>query len=179
MHVNRPETIPVTVPVLETERLRLRGFARQDVEDYFALVSDPDVVHYVGAGLPLSREQAWQSLAYLVGHWQLLGFGLWAVEEKCSGKVIGRVGLYQPEGWPGLELGWMIAKSHWRQGFAYEAASQVLAWCQDRPGKQPLISLIHSENKPSIELAKKLGAHLDKTLTVGEASVLQFAFDLK
>lgn len=179
MHVNSSEVIPVVVPVLETERLRLRGFGQQDVEDYFALVSDPEVVRYVGAGLPLPREQSWQSLAYLVGHWQLLGFGLWAIEEKKSGKVIGRVGLYQPEGWPGLELGWMIAKSHWRQGFAYESASRVLEWCQGQPDKSSLISLIHPENKPSIELAKKLGAHLDKTLAVGESSVLQFAFDLQ
>lgn len=179
MQVNNSVTTNVIVPILETERLCLRGFAAQDVDDYFAMVSDSEVVRYVGQGIPLNQEQSWQSLAFLIGHWQLTGFGLWAVEEKASGQVIGRVGLYQPPSWPGLELGWMLAQSHWQQGFAFEATQAVLTWCQEQPDKQKLISLIHPENKPSIKLARKLGARFANSLNVGGIDALEFAFDLQ
>ncbi|MDX1319446.1 MAG: GNAT family N-acetyltransferase [Oceanospirillum sp.] len=164
------------VPVLDTERLRLRDFRQSDFADYLAMVSDPDVVRYVGQGEPLAPEPAWQSMAYLMGHWWLKGFGLWAVEEKASGRVIGRVGLYQPEGWPGMELGWMIAKEHWRKGFAFEAAQAALAYQRAHFSRESLISLIHSENKPSVRLAQKLGAVFSLGREMGDIQVLEFSY---
>lgn len=165
-----------SVPVLETDRLILRGFRQEDFTDYLRMVRDPDVVRYVGAGQPLNQEQAWQSMAYLVGHWYLKGFGLWAVEDKGSGDVVGRVGLYQPEGWPGMELGWMIAKEHWRKGFAFEAAQAALAYQRAHFPHEALISLIHSENKPSIRLAQKLGAFFSLGREMGDIQVLEFSY---
>lgn len=178
MHVNRPEIIPVTVPILETERLWLRSFRPEDLDDYFVMASDPEVVRYIGPGEPLTQDLAWQSLAYLLGHWQMKGYGLWALEEKGTGRMIGRAGLYDPPGWPGIELGWMIARSHWRQGLAYEAVSCVLDWYRSQPDKQQLISLIHPDNTPSISLANKLGARFDHKIEIGDVQALQFAFDL-
>ncbi|WP_417596889.1 GNAT family N-acetyltransferase [Oceanospirillum sp.] len=164
------------MPVLETERLILRAFRQPDFSAYHGMVSDTDVVRYVGQGVSLNTEQAWQSMAYLMGHWWLKGFGLWAVEEKSSGRVVGRVGLYQPEGWPGMELGWMIAKEHWRKGFAFEAAQAALAYQRTHFPQEPLISLIHSENKPSIKLAQKLGASFSLGREMGNIQVLEFSY---
>lgn len=164
------------IPALTTERLILRGYTDADLDDYLAMVSNPNVVRYVGQGTPLNREQAWQSMAYLMGHWWLKGFGLWAVEERATGRMIGRVGLYQPEGWPGLELGWMIAEDCWLKGFAYEAAQTALAYKQEHYPDKPLISLIHSENTASIKLAQKLGAKFAFSRDVGDIQVLEFAY---
>lgn len=167
------------LPVLETERLILRGYQQEDFNDYYAMVSDPDVVRYVGAGQPLNSEQAWQSMAYLMGHWWLRGFGLWAVEDKKSGKVIGRVGLYKPEGWPGMELGWMLARSYWRQGYAFEAAKAALAFQREHYSDTQLISLIHSENKASIKLARKLGALLASECEISGIQALEFSYPVE
>ena len=170
---------PITVPVLETERLWLRSFVPDDLDAYLIMASDPEVVRYIAQGQPLNRDLAWQSLAYLLGHWQMKGYGLWAVEDKASGELVGRVGLYDPPGWPGMEIGWMVARSRWRQGIAFEAAQRVLDWSSTQPDKQQLISLIHPENKASIKLARKLGAHFVEMISIGELKALEFAFDLQ
>jgi len=179
MQVNNSVTTNVIVPVLETERLYLRAFTPGDLDTYHAMSSDPNVVRYLQQDIVLSRELAWQSLAYLLGHWQMTGFGSWAVEEKTSGQLIGRVGLYAPLGWPEIELGWMIARSHWQQGFAFEAAQAAMSWCERQADKQQLISLIHPKNIPSINLAAKLGARFIQEIKTEEFKTLQFAFDLQ
>lgn len=169
----------VGIPVLETERLVLRAFSSDDLDSYFAMTSDPETVRYIGDGQSLSKELAWQSLAYLLGHWQMTGFGAWAIEDKATGELIGRVGLYQPCGWPGIELGWLIDRAHWRQGYAYEAIQAVLAWCRQQEDKAHLICFIHPKNLPSINLAAKLEARYVQKVEEGDQNALMFAFDLK
>lgn len=77
---------PSQVPILETERLRLRPFRTSDIDDYAALYSDPEVLRYLGAGTePWDRGRAWRHLAFVMGHWQLGGAGQWAVEKRGTG----------------------------------------------------------------------------------------------
>ena len=102
----------VSVPTLDTARLRLRPWHDEDLDPYAAMCADPEVMRYMGDGSPLSRDDAWRSMAMFVGHWQLRGYGMWAVEEQDSRTFVGRVGLHRPEGWPGLEVGWMLDR-HW------------------------------------------------------------------
>ena len=83
---------------LETERLFLRMFRGEDFEQYAAMMCDAEVTRFLGDGSPLSRELAWRQMAMVLGHWQLRGYGLWAVEEKESGRLVGRVGFFNPEG---------------------------------------------------------------------------------
>ena len=68
-----------------------------------------------------SRADAWRQIAMIIGHWQLRGYGLWAVEERATGALVGRIGLFKPEGWPGFELGWMLRRDAWGQGYATRA----------------------------------------------------------
>ncbi len=145
---------------LETERLILRQFREEDLDAYAAMVADPEVMRHLGSG-PMDREEAWRNMAMVVGHWRLRGFGMWAVEEKATGAMIGRVGCWRPEGWPGLEVGWTLRREWWGKGYATEAGRASLDAAFDRIGERHVISLIHDENQASIRVARRLGMRLE------------------
>jgi RimJ/RimL family protein N-acetyltransferase len=142
---------------LETERLRLRMFRESDFDAYARICADPDVMRYLGEGKALTRAEAWRQMAMIVGHWQLRGFGLWAVEERQTGALVGRIGLFRPEGWPGLECGWMLAREYWGKGYATEAARRSLEYAFGTLGQSHVISLIRPDNAASIRVAERLG----------------------
>src|SRR6266511_4421164 len=96
---------------LETDRLTLRMLREADIDAYAEMCADPEVMRYIGDGQPLIRPMAWRNLAMMVGHWSLRGYGLWAAQERSSGVLVGRIGFWNPEGWPGFELGWMLRRS--------------------------------------------------------------------
>ena len=116
----------VEIPIIETDRLRLTAFGERHFEAYASMLADPGSTKFVGDGEPLDRMNAWRSMAMLLGHWQLRGYGMWAIELKDSGKFIGRVGLHRPEGWPDLELGWMLTAEQRGHGYATEGARAAL-----------------------------------------------------
>jgi RimJ/RimL family protein N-acetyltransferase len=146
----------VTFPVVETERLTLRVFEERDFDDYARWHADDETMRYVG-GKPMSREDAWRSMATMVGHWTLRGYGMWAVVERASQQLVARVGLWRPEGWPGVEVGWMTSPAARRRGFALEAARASLQWGFANLAVDRIVSVIHVDNAPSIALAKALG----------------------
>ena len=148
----------VTVPRLETARLALRAFEPSDVEPYVQMMADPDVCRFLGDGRALDRADAWRQLAMLIGHWELRGFGLWAVEERESGRFIGRIGCHEPEGWPGFEIGYVLAREVWGRGLAHEGAAVALAYARRELGRVSIISLIRPANRASIRVAERLGA---------------------
>lgn len=145
---------------LQTDRLTLRMLRESDFEAYAEMCADPEVARYIGDGLPVSRPQAWRNLAMMVGHWSLRGYGMWAVEERSSGQLIGRVGFWQPEGWPGFELGWMLRRSYWGRGYATEGARAALQFGFHQLGQPQIVSLIHPDNAASIRVAQRLGERL-------------------
>jgi len=150
--------LSVDVPTLHTPRLILRGFSASDVEPYVRMMADPDVTRFLGDGRPLDRIDAWRQLALLVGHWELRGFGLWAVEERATGRLIGRIGCHEPEGWPGFELGYVLAREAWGRGLAREGAAAALDHARRVLKRREIISLIRPANRPSIALATHFGA---------------------
>jgi RimJ/RimL family protein N-acetyltransferase len=146
------------IPTLDTQRLRLRGFAEADFPAYHALVADPEVTRFLGDGRPLGEIDAWRQLASIMGHWVLRGFGLWAVEERTSGRFVGRVGLLEPGGWPGFEVAYTIAPSVWGRGYGREAAGAALHHAQTVLGRTDIISIIRPDNAASVRVATALGA---------------------
>jgi len=144
------------VPVLETERLILRGFGPEDFESYAAMMADPDVARFI-APAPMGRADAWRSLAATIGHWTLRGYGVWAVERKSDSALIGRVGMIHPEGWPALEIGWTLAKAYWGKGYASEAAAASMRYAFLTQPVDRLVSNIDAQNVASQSVALRLG----------------------
>jgi RimJ/RimL family protein N-acetyltransferase len=146
---------------LKTERLVMRMLREEDFEQYAAMLADAEVSRYLGDGRPLSRADAWQQMALIVGHWQLKGYGMWAVEEAATGRLAGRIGFFNPEGWPGFELGWTLAREFWGRGYATEGARRALLYGFTELGRAHVISLIRPDNLPSIRVAERLGERLE------------------
>ncbi|CAA9580368.1 Acetyltransferase, GNAT family [uncultured Synechococcales cyanobacterium] len=145
------------IPQLSTQRLILRRFREEDVDAYAEMCADPEVMRYIANGQPLSRSESWRNMAMILGHWQLRGYGLWAVEERSSGEMIGRIGCWQPEGWPGLEVGWTLRRAYWGRGYATEAARLSMDYAFEKLGASRVISLIRPDNAASRQVAQKLG----------------------
>lgn len=143
--------------MLETARLRLRMFEESDLDAYARMCADPEVMHHLG-GFSLTRAETWRQIATYLGHWQLRGYGLWATELKESRTFVGRVGLWNPEGWPGLEVGWAIDRPFWGNGYATEAGAMAVRHAFEALDVPRLISVIHPDNPASIRVAEKLGA---------------------
>ena len=146
------------IPTLTTERLLLRGFAERDFESYAAMMADPEVTRHLGNGHALGRLEAWLQMAMFTGHWALRGFGVWAVEERATGSFVGRIGCFQPEGWPGFEIGYTLARPAWGRGYAREAAGAALGYARETLGRDRIISIIRPANAASIRVAVSLGA---------------------
>lgn len=145
------------IPILETARLRMRAFRVDDLDAYAAMCADPEVMRFLGTGVTLDRSEAWRSMAGFLGHWALRGYGMWALEEKQTGTLVGRSGFLNPEGWPGFELGWTLGRPSWGKGFATEAARRALDYAFEDLGRKRVISLIRPANTPSMRVAERLG----------------------
>ena len=130
----------------------------QDLDAFVEIHEDPEVLRYLTTlGHASGRAAGWRVIAMLLGHWQLRGYGQWTVVEKATRQIIGRVGPWHPEGWPGIELGWIIRRSHWNLGFATEAAEGLLGWALDQPGVKRVAATIPPWNSQSIRVAEKIG----------------------
>jgi RimJ/RimL family protein N-acetyltransferase len=154
----------IEIPALTTERLLLRAFRADDFEAYAAIMADPAVTRFLGDGHPQGRDEAWRSMAYFLGHWELRGFGLWAVEERETGALAGRIGFLQPEGWPDFELAYTLAPAFQGRGYAREGARAALGYARETLGRERVISLIRPENTPSRRVAESFGATVEQTL---------------
>jgi RimJ/RimL family protein N-acetyltransferase len=150
------------VPILETERLRLRAHTIDDFAASAAMWADPIVTRHIG-GQPLTEEESWARLLRYVGHWALLGFGYWVVEEKATGKFAGEIGFadYKRtlEHWPKdtPEIGWVFATEFHGQGYATEAVRAAAAWADEHFGTGRTACIIQPGNLASIRVAEKCG----------------------
>lgn len=145
---------------LETERLLLRAFRNADHPAYAEMCADPEVMKYLGTGVTLNSMEAWRAIAGILGHWRLLGYGMFAIEVKATGELAGRTGFLDPPGWPGFELGWVLGRPHWGKGYAIEAARACLDYAFGPLGRDRVISLIRPGNERSIRVAERLGERL-------------------
>jgi RimJ/RimL family protein N-acetyltransferase len=153
-----PSAVPSPEPVLETERLILRVPQREDFEGWAALGRDEEAMRHLGGRK--SAFEAWRHFLANVGSWHVLGFGPFSVIRKADRKWIGRVGPLHPEGWPGDEIGWTLAREAWGKGYATEAASAAIDWTFANLGWAGIIHCIAPANTASQAVAKRLGSTL-------------------
>ena len=145
-------------PVIETERLLLRGWRTEDFAPYAAMLADPDIARFITRrGLPCDEAQTWSEMAFLVGHWQMLGYGMFVVEERATGRFLGRIGPLAPVGWPGFEMAWGLAPDARGRGIATEAAAPAIDWSFRSFPLERIVSIIHPDNRPSQRVAERLG----------------------
>lgn len=146
------------MPRLETERLVLRAFAPGDVES-FAGFYGSEASRYVGG--PEQSYATWRRIASYAGSWFLRGYGKFVVEEKASGKTVGIVGPWYPEGWPEPEIGWTVLPEFEGRGYAREAATRAISYAYEELGWTTAMSAIFQGNERSVKLAERLGAKHD------------------
>jgi RimJ/RimL family protein N-acetyltransferase len=167
----------ISIPTLETERLLLRPLSEADIEPLHELMQDPDVMSYIGDRRIPTLQETWRGVAGWIGHWALRGYGLWAVEERAGGALVGRIGLINPVDWPGPEVGYMIGKPWWGRGYATEAARAAMDWGFETIGFDRLISLIDPANAASIAVAIHLGETPRGEVDLWGNRVLVYAID--
>ena len=154
----------MNIPTIETDRLRLRVFEPGDLEPYAEIYADDVFVRYLGSKT-LTRRQVWENIAIILGHWALLGYGIWAVERLDTGELVGRMGLLNLRGWPDVEICWALSPRFWGNGYATEAGKASINWAFREAGIRRLISLIHPENRRSEAVALRLGERLREQIT--------------
>ncbi len=143
-------------PTLETDRLILRPPRSEDFEAWATFMADVDRTRHIGGTQP--RAVAWRGMAAMAGSWVLQGFGMFSVIEKDSGRWIGRLGPWCPEGWPGTEVGWGIVTDAGRRGYATEGSTAAIDWAFDHLGWSEVIHTIDPDNAASKAVAARLGS---------------------
>ena len=148
---------------IETARLRLRRWRPDDVEPWAAIVADPEVMRHLGSGA-LTHDDAGEQIERFERHWVEHGFGHWAVEERSTGAMIGRVGLLHHDDWSedpeNVEVGWTIERSRWRRGLATEGARASLRFGFDGLRLERVISIARRDNHASRRVMEKTGLDL-------------------
>ncbi|MEO0467812.1 MAG: GNAT family N-acetyltransferase [Pseudomonadota bacterium] len=153
--------LSLAIPVLETDRLILRGPEASDFEPLCAFLMDP--IRSAGFGTEETRSDAWRWFAVNIGHWALHGYGYFTIEMKDSGKPAGISGIWNPEGWPEPEVGWVVFDGFEGQGIAHEAATTARDWAYETLGFTTLTSNIVPGNARSVALAERMGAWFERS----------------
>ncbi|HEX2143541.1 MAG TPA: GNAT family N-acetyltransferase [Glycomyces sp.] len=168
---------------LQTERLTLREFADGDAEVLGQMNTEPEVMRYIGNGLPRDPEQAFELVEKFKAAWAERGYGTFAVEIRESGEFAGFAAMapptFLPEIMPVIEVGWRLRRDLWGKGYATEAAREVIRFAFEEVGLDRVVSCIHSENAASIRVAEKLGMALERETVVPGYEVPCNVYELK
>ncbi|KAF3889151.1 MULTISPECIES: GNAT family N-acetyltransferase [Nostocales] len=160
------------MPEIETARLRLRHFSQNDFQDLYRLYSDAEVMKYLSMR---TREQTQASLSKQIQHWQQHNFGMWAVVERESGKIIGRCGLGFLDNTSEVELGYVFDKSYWNRGIATEASKATLKYGFLEAKLERIVAIAKPENTASVRVIQKVGMTYQKSTRYYGHDVVYYA----
>jgi RimJ/RimL family protein N-acetyltransferase len=155
---------------LETDRLVLRPLTMEDSDAFAGFYADPEVMRFIGSGVTFDPSWTRNSLRWMIERFEADGFGQLAVERRVDGQLMGRCGLlvWDTESWTPtrlseatgpteIEVGYLLGREYWGQGFATEAAAAVRDWAFANLELERLIALIYPQNERSIGVARRLG----------------------
>src|SRR2546423_4793541 len=160
------------MPAIETDRLLLRKFRPDDLNDLAAMFGDPDVVRYVGNGQPADRDEANRALQSTLRHWEVNGFGRWAALDRATGTFIGFGGLRSLFGTP--EIVYHLGKEYWGKGFATELARAALRFCFEDRGFHRIVAVAKPANNASIRVMEKIGMSFEKQARYYDIDAVQY-----
>jgi RimJ/RimL family protein N-acetyltransferase len=169
----------MTIPLLETERLILRGFKREDFAAVYELWSDPRTVALMGMK-PMTEEDCWAKFLRSFGAWQVNGFGFWAIQEKSSGRFVGEAGFLNAKRaieppLPVPEMGWSFSPSVHGRGYATETVAAAIPWGEKHFGRVRFSAIIGHENESSLKLARKFGfAEVTRTIYTEHPTIVLY-----
>ena len=146
----------MTGPMIETERLILRPTAMEDFDRWAEMMADENAARFLGG--VQSRSVAWRGFMTMAGAWSMTGVAMFSLIDKASGRWMGRIGPWTPDGWPGTEVGWGLHPDAQGQGYGLEAATAAIDYAFDVLGWDDVIHCIDPDNTPSQRLAERLGS---------------------
>lgn len=170
--------------MIETERLILRLPRLEDASEILDAVADPEAMRYIGDGSTTDLAGAERAIARWLERWDAWGVGLFVLERRVDGRVLGRAGLsrWDPETWEAggseTEIGWGLAREHWGAGYATEAALAIRDWSVLEYDLSRLISLIQPGNVRSVRVAEKIGQTLEREVVVSGRPTLLYSMAL-
>jgi RimJ/RimL family protein N-acetyltransferase len=152
------------MPEIETDRLLLRQFKMDDLDELAELFADPLVVKYLGSGEPVSRAETETALRSMIAHWERHGFGRWAAVHKPAGGLVGYGGLRSFHGEP--ELVYLLGRDHWRRGLATEMALACLRFGYEELGFERIIAMAKTQNVRSHRVLEKAGLRFERAANI-------------
>jgi RimJ/RimL family protein N-acetyltransferase len=160
---------------IQTPRLKLRKFVTEDAESLYRIFSDPAVIRFIGTGEPATRQETHLALESIIRHWQLHGFGRWAITDLETGKLVGCGGLRSLFGTP--ELVYLFAQGSWGRGLATEVATAILTYGFRQKHFPRVVAITKPGNLASIRVMQKLGMDFEKEAQYYGFDVVQYAIE--
>lgn len=170
--MSSPRTTPVPAPHglvrIETPRLLLASWREEQVHDFLAIASDPEVMRHIGPGRPWSEVQARAFVERQIAAEAAHGFCLWGLIERAGARLVGQCGLQYVGDTGEIEMGWWLAQDRWGQGLATEAARGVIAFAFERLRLPRLVSIVQPANAGSIAVMRRLGMAFERRARHGD-----------
>lgn len=161
---------------MQTERLLIRPFTLDDAEEYFPLVSDPEVIRYTGEGPQPSVDAARDVIASRpLRDYAVHGFGRMACVERRSGRLVGFSGLKYLEELQEVDIGYRFLPAYWGMGFATESARAIMLQGKEVLGINRVIGLVQRENAASARVLAKLGLEFERVICLGDIGLDLYA----
>lgn len=167
--------------IAQTPRVRIREITVEDVPQLYELYRDASVTAYMEPLFADPEQEIAYTRDYIKNVYGFYGYGMWVLEHRKSGQLIGRAGLENNEGFEGLELGFMLGVAYQHQGYAYEACSAILSYGIQELGQQRYCCYINEKNRPSIRLCERLGFQMQGSRCRSETNPehIQYIFEAK
>jgi ribosomal-protein-alanine N-acetyltransferase len=165
------------MPALQTARLLLRPFTPADIDALTPIYGDPEVMRYMRTGNPAPRERVAFIIDYYIRYWQEHPFGLWAVERRADGTLIGQCGLFHLDNTPEVEVAYLLAKDAWGQGFATEAAAATLRYGFETVSLDRIVAVVRPQNVASQRVLEKIGLGFQRVARYYELDVRYYGLD--